>query len=77
MSIRSIGLFGSRDEVLTMLENFHSISKQLLNKLMDADNECLTPGIHAILPINLKRKSGAAWDTTIYLFYWHVAAASA
>ena len=71
LNIASIGLFGSRQEVLTMLKNFNSISDALYNCLIDKENEDLLPGIHAILPIglqNMERKT--KWDGTVYLFYW-------
>ena len=71
LNIASIGLFGSRQEVLNMLDKFNSISKLLHEKLMDKECDDLSAGIHAILPVKLQKNDNIKkWDGTIYLFYW-------
>ena len=71
LNVAPIGLFGSREEVLTMLTNFNSISNTLYNKLIDKECQDISAGIHAILPVNLQKGDNIkSWDGTIYLFYW-------
>ena len=71
LNISSIGLFGSREEVLTMLKNFNSISDALYNQLIDPECFDISPGIHSILPIGIQKDDNIRkWDGTIYLFYW-------
>ena len=71
LKVASIGLFGSRLEVLAMLKHFNSISDALYDKLTDKECEDLSPGIHAILPVNLQKEDNIkSWDGIIYLFYW-------
>ena len=71
LKLSSIGLFGSRQEVLSMLKKYDSISTSLYNKLIrDEENITLAPGIHAILPIDIhKNNKNKKWNKIIYLFY--------
>ena len=70
LKIKSIGVFGSRREVLETLLAFSAISRTILDTLKsDDDNEYLLPGIHAILPVDLQQ-DGYRWNEIIYLFYW-------
>ena len=71
LKVASIGLFGSREEVLNMLTNFDAISVTLCNKLIDKECKDISAGIHAILPTKLQKEDNIkSWDGTIYLFYW-------
>ena len=69
LNVASIGLFGSRKEVLSMLKSFNSISNVLYDRLIDPECQDISPGIHAILPVNLQKadnKKLQKWDGVIY-----------
>eukprot|EP01084_Bolivina_argentea_P136696 240736_1 len=73
LEVSSIGLFGSREEVLNMLIKYNTISKTLYDTLIkDETNEYIQSGIHALLPINLQenKQNIKKWDHVIYFFYW-------
>ncbi len=68
LDVQSIGLFGSRREVLTMLLKYNAISQPLYDVLKnDIEHRYLQPGIHAILPCRLQKGSNFnKWDGIIY-----------
>ena len=39
-----------------MLKNFNSTSNTLYDRLIDSECQDLSPGIHAILPVNLQKE---------------------
>lgn len=71
LKIKSIGIFGSREEVLDILLGFSAISTAMVNTLKSDgdDNSWLSCGIHTILPMNLQQ-CGHRWDEVAYVFYW-------
>ena len=73
LKIKSIGVFGSRREVIGTLFLLSAISGAMYDALKsDDDNRYILPGIHAILPVNL-HQDGYRWDEVIYIFYWPMA----
>ena len=75
LNIKSIGVFGTRAEVLDTLCALSGISKSMFNALKsdDSNNGWIRPGIHAVLPINLQQPS-FDWDGMIFVFYWPMTA---
>ena len=71
LKIKSIGVLGTREEVVDTLHGFGAISKSIFNALKsdDSNSGSLSPGIHAILPVNLQQP-GFNWDGVLFVFYW-------
>ena len=71
LKIKSIGVLGTREEVVDTLHGFAAISKSIFNALKSDDSNSgpLSPGIHAILPSKLQQP-GFDWDGVIFVFYW-------
>ena len=73
LKIESIGVFGSREEVLDILIGFDAISKPMSDALReDESHYILQPGLHCILPVNLQQPE-YEWNGVMYLFYWPLA----
>ena len=75
LKVKSIGVFGTREEVLDTLYALSGISKSIFNALKsdDSNNGWLKPGIHAVLPANLQQP-GIDWDGMIFVLYWPMTA---
>eukprot|EP01083_Nonionella_stella_P146989 463037_1 len=71
LKLSPIGLFGSKHEILNMLQQYEAISKTLFDALTNDDKyDYLQPGIHAILPVHLHTSDNMKkWDNILYLFY--------
>ena len=73
LKIKSIGFFGTREEIVDMLRQIAGCSETILQslKLDDHHQQSIEPGIHAILPVNLQHSQ---WDGVIFVFYWPMTA---